>query len=198
MRKVDFDGLCGILREYRGRKVLLTFHSIGDRDGVGSAAALSSFFSDSVVATPDFITNNAKKMLEYVGYGARLDTRWRQGPRLARRSAPGWAACLARAATWPKILLASVVLVVMVKMTLGLLLNLPANHSVRGALIMKQRNLLFLTLQFLVGAACPRGYSARSNPTKSHSPPAGMGTFLWRRQGARRGGSGGRQHAFRN
>lgn len=83
MRKVDFDGLCGILREYRGRKVLLTFHSIGDRDGVGSAAALSSFFSDSVVATPDFITNNAKKMLEYVGYGARLDTRFREEADLA-------------------------------------------------------------------------------------------------------------------
>ncbi len=83
MRNVSFDELCNLFREYRDRKVLLTFHSIGDRDGVGSAAALSSFFANSVVATPDFITNNAKKMLEYVGYGRHLETRFHEDADLA-------------------------------------------------------------------------------------------------------------------
>jgi nanoRNase/pAp phosphatase (c-di-AMP/oligoRNAs hydrolase) len=83
MRNVSFKELCGALREYRDGKVLLTFHSIGDRDGVGSAAALSSYFTNSVVATPDFITNNAKKMLEYVGYDKHLETRFHEDADLA-------------------------------------------------------------------------------------------------------------------
>lgn len=83
MRKVAFKELCGILKEYKDRKVLLTFHSIGDRDGVGSAAALSSFFTNSIIATPDFITNNAKKMLEYVGRFGRLETRFHEDSDLA-------------------------------------------------------------------------------------------------------------------
>jgi len=83
MRNVAFDELCGVLREYKDKKVLLTFHSIGDRDGVGSAAALSSFFTNSVVATPDFITNNAKKMLEFVGYDRHLETRFHEDADLA-------------------------------------------------------------------------------------------------------------------
>lgn len=83
MRKLVFGELCDLLRKYRNRKVVLTFHSIGDRDGVGSAAALSSFFADAVVATPDFITNNAKKMLEYAGRGRRMETRFPEDADLA-------------------------------------------------------------------------------------------------------------------
>jgi nanoRNase/pAp phosphatase (c-di-AMP/oligoRNAs hydrolase) len=83
MRNVAFGELCSLLKEYRNRKVLLTFHSIGDRDGVGSAAALSSFFPNAVIATPDFITNNAKKMLEYVGRGKRIETRFHEDADLA-------------------------------------------------------------------------------------------------------------------
>jgi nanoRNase/pAp phosphatase (c-di-AMP/oligoRNAs hydrolase) len=83
MRKIPFAELCDLLAEYRDKKVLLTFHSIGDRDGVGSAAALSAFFTNSTIATPDFVTNNAKKMLEYVGRNGRLETRFREDSDLA-------------------------------------------------------------------------------------------------------------------
>ena len=83
MRNVAFSELCGILREYRDKKVLLTFHSIGDRDGVGSAVALASFFTEAAVVTPDFITNNAKKMLEYVGHDRRIEARFHEDADLA-------------------------------------------------------------------------------------------------------------------
>lgn len=63
MRAIGFDELCDLLKEYRDKRVVLTFHTIGDRDAVGSAVALSTFFPRSEVVTPDFITNNAKRML---------------------------------------------------------------------------------------------------------------------------------------
>ncbi|VVB77001.1 DHHA1 domain protein [uncultured archaeon] len=66
-RNLSFEELCAKLADYKGRKVALTFHSIGDRDGVGSATALAEYFDNAVVVTPDFITNNAKRMLEYTG-----------------------------------------------------------------------------------------------------------------------------------
>lgn len=78
-RVISFSELCSLLKEYRGMKVLLTFHSIGDRDGVGSAAALSEYFTDATVATPDFITNNAKRMLEHSGYGRRIGAEFPKG-----------------------------------------------------------------------------------------------------------------------
>jgi nanoRNase/pAp phosphatase (c-di-AMP/oligoRNAs hydrolase) len=66
MRAIGFDELCDLLKEYRDKRVVLTFHTIGDRDAVGSAVALSTFFPRSEVVTPDFITNNAKRMLSYL------------------------------------------------------------------------------------------------------------------------------------
>jgi bifunctional oligoribonuclease and PAP phosphatase NrnA len=67
MRKIDFAGLCEFVKEHKDSKVALTFHTIGDRDGVGSAVALSEYFKNASVVTPDFITNNAKRMLSYLG-----------------------------------------------------------------------------------------------------------------------------------
>ncbi|MEM3744700.1 MAG: DHH family phosphoesterase [Candidatus Micrarchaeaceae archaeon] len=52
---------------------MITFHSIGDRDGVGSAIALSTYLKNSTIVTPDFITNNAKHMLEAVGYTKKIE-----------------------------------------------------------------------------------------------------------------------------
>jgi nanoRNase/pAp phosphatase (c-di-AMP/oligoRNAs hydrolase) len=56
--------------------VVLTFHTIGDRDAVGSAAALSEYFSGSTLVTPDFITNNARRMLSYLNYSEKVTTRF--------------------------------------------------------------------------------------------------------------------------
>lgn len=71
-RIVNFETACRIISESRNRKALLTFHSVGDRDGVGSAMALSQCFNDYVVATPDFVTNNVKRMLSEIGYERKI------------------------------------------------------------------------------------------------------------------------------
>jgi nanoRNase/pAp phosphatase (c-di-AMP/oligoRNAs hydrolase) len=67
MRNLDFAGLCSFIKSHKDSKVALTFHTIGDRDGVGSAVALSEYFTGASVVTPDFITNNARRMLAYLG-----------------------------------------------------------------------------------------------------------------------------------
>jgi len=82
MRAINLDELCKELEAHRGKRVVLTFHTIGDRDAVGSAVALSSYFADATVFTPDFITNNARRMLAYVGYADRIKTQFPEGTEL--------------------------------------------------------------------------------------------------------------------
>ncbi len=82
MRVVALNELCDKLRVYKDKRVVLTFHTIGDRDAVGSAVALSAFFSKAQVVTPDFITNNAKRMLSYLGYSNRISSTLPEAPDL--------------------------------------------------------------------------------------------------------------------
>ncbi|MEM3247292.1 MAG: DHH family phosphoesterase [Candidatus Micrarchaeaceae archaeon] len=73
MALVGFDQILKLLEENKEKIFLITFHSIGDRDGVGSAIALSTYLKNSMIVTPDFITNNAKHMLEAVGYTKKIE-----------------------------------------------------------------------------------------------------------------------------
>ncbi|MCL5433371.1 MAG: DHH family phosphoesterase [Candidatus Marsarchaeota archaeon] len=68
MEIISFDALEFIVKEAerKGKKVLITFHSIGDSDSVASALALKNLFNNTVVATPDAITANAIRMLKAV------------------------------------------------------------------------------------------------------------------------------------
>ncbi|MGI0100701.1 MAG: DHH family phosphoesterase [Candidatus Micrarchaeaceae archaeon] len=68
MREIGFDTLRNTLDSNGGKKAIITFHSMGDTDSVSSAFALSRFFKDSSIATPDFITGNAKRILERLGF----------------------------------------------------------------------------------------------------------------------------------
>lgn len=72
MRAIAIDELCNELKKNRNKKAALTFHTIGDRDAVGSATALAEYFTDSTVVTPDFITNNARRMLGFLNYGSKV------------------------------------------------------------------------------------------------------------------------------
>jgi nanoRNase/pAp phosphatase (c-di-AMP/oligoRNAs hydrolase) len=81
-RAISFSELCGLLKERRNSEVILTFHAIGDRDGVGSAVALSEYFENATVATPDFLTSNAKRMLERSGYDRRIGAEFPKGKEL--------------------------------------------------------------------------------------------------------------------
>ncbi len=73
---ISFDQLLGLIKGYFNRDVLITFHSIGDRDAVGSAVALSEYMPHAVVATPDFLTNNARRMLSSVGYEKKISAKF--------------------------------------------------------------------------------------------------------------------------
>lgn len=64
MRQISFDSLIELLKESRGKRAFITFHSIGDTDAVSSALALMKLFDEVTVATPDFITGNSKRILE--------------------------------------------------------------------------------------------------------------------------------------
>lgn len=74
MRFISFEELCITVKSYIDSKILITFHSIGDRDAVGSAVALSECMHNAEVRTPDFLTNNAKRMLEFVGYDKKIES----------------------------------------------------------------------------------------------------------------------------
>ncbi|MGC8662303.1 MAG: DHH family phosphoesterase [Candidatus Micrarchaeia archaeon] len=68
MNVVGLSGVLDFLKSNENKNLLFTFHSIGDRDAVGSAIALSSYFKHVEVGAPDFITTNARRMLKEVGY----------------------------------------------------------------------------------------------------------------------------------
>ncbi len=71
MRQIkDIESLLGELAAHRSRRVLLTFHSMGDTDAIASAIALSRLMIKPTVATADTITSNAARMLRRSGHGA--------------------------------------------------------------------------------------------------------------------------------
>ena len=71
---LSFEELLKFFERNKNRRFLLTFHTIGDRDGVAASLGLSSIIKDSIVATPDYITNNAKHMLEKSGIDKEIGT----------------------------------------------------------------------------------------------------------------------------
>ncbi|MEM3212126.1 MAG: DHH family phosphoesterase [Candidatus Micrarchaeaceae archaeon] len=76
IKSISFDELLGLVSKYAQTDVLITFHSIGDRDAVGSAVALSEYMQNSIVAMPDFLTNNAKHMLASVDYEHKISAKF--------------------------------------------------------------------------------------------------------------------------
>jgi bifunctional oligoribonuclease and PAP phosphatase NrnA len=72
---IDLGQLAKIMKEHKDKTVVLTFHSLGDRDGVGAAVALSGYFSNATVITPDFITHNARKVLKKTGYTEEIPSK---------------------------------------------------------------------------------------------------------------------------
>lgn len=68
MERISIGALSSLIKENRDRRVLITFHSIGDTDSVASAVSLSGYFINAVVATPDIITANAARILRRAGF----------------------------------------------------------------------------------------------------------------------------------
>ena len=76
MELLDFRELSNTIKSFKGKRVTLTFHSVGDSDGVGAALALSFFFKNANVITPDFITHNARKLLQLAGYSEKIHAKF--------------------------------------------------------------------------------------------------------------------------
>ncbi len=76
---LSYSDLLEFLWKSKEKNILLTFHSIGDRDGVASAVGLSQLFPKSVIMAPDYITNNAKKMLQDAAYDIEIDSVFPEG-----------------------------------------------------------------------------------------------------------------------
>lgn len=74
MESIDFNELKSIIKENREKKVMLTFHSIGDSDSVSSAFTLMRYFRHATIAMPDVITYNSRKILEKLGFKQSLVT----------------------------------------------------------------------------------------------------------------------------
>ncbi len=75
MKEINFKSLKSIIEDNSNRKVLLTFHSIGDTDSISSAFALLKFFKRATIATPDFITGNSRRILEKLKFDEKLITK---------------------------------------------------------------------------------------------------------------------------
>ncbi len=69
MPVIDFSGLVSELAKIKDKRVMLTFHSIGDTDSLSSAIALSCIFKNSTIAAPDRLTRNAMRIMQKLGYG---------------------------------------------------------------------------------------------------------------------------------
>ncbi len=68
MKEIDFESLKSIVKSNRDKRVMLTFHSIGDTDSISSAFGLIKFFKNGKMAAPDFITGNSKRILDRLGF----------------------------------------------------------------------------------------------------------------------------------
>ena len=74
MQKLNYEGLKNFVSGTQQKKAIITFHSIGDRDSVASAFAISLIFKNSKIVSPDFITSNSSSMLKKLGYPAEIST----------------------------------------------------------------------------------------------------------------------------
>ncbi|MDE1856543.1 MAG: DHH family phosphoesterase [Candidatus Micrarchaeota archaeon] len=72
MQRIGFDDLKDLIIKARGRKVMITFHTMGDTDSVASAIALSEYLSDATIVTPDEVTSNSARIMKRLGYSERM------------------------------------------------------------------------------------------------------------------------------
>lgn len=68
MERINLESLKFLINENKDKRVLITFHSIGDSDSVSSAFGISKAFSNASIATPDIVTANALRILKKVGF----------------------------------------------------------------------------------------------------------------------------------
>ncbi len=75
MRRLkSIEELTKFITDRKYKNTLITFHSIGDRDCIGSSIPLSKIFKNVQISTPDFITKNSSKLLENLQLNNLINT----------------------------------------------------------------------------------------------------------------------------
>ncbi|MEM0201031.1 MAG: DHH family phosphoesterase [Candidatus Micrarchaeaceae archaeon] len=75
-RLKDIGELAEFIITRKDKKTLITFHSIGDRDCIGSSIPLSKVFENVKISTPDYITKNSLKLLENLSLNNKIDNNY--------------------------------------------------------------------------------------------------------------------------
>ncbi|MEM3841078.1 MAG: DHH family phosphoesterase [Candidatus Micrarchaeaceae archaeon] len=68
MMLLNWNELISEISSLNGKRIFITFHSVGDTDSVSSAFGLASLFSKATISSPDYITSNSKRILYAFGY----------------------------------------------------------------------------------------------------------------------------------
>ena len=74
-------GMPAIFASLKSRRTIITFHSLGDLDAVGSAIALQRFLGKkAIIAPPDRPSSTARKLLEYTGTQTTMFSELQRSP----------------------------------------------------------------------------------------------------------------------
>ncbi|MEM0106615.1 MAG: DHH family phosphoesterase [Candidatus Micrarchaeaceae archaeon] len=66
--KIAFEEVIKRIAALKGKKVMLTIHSLGDSDAIASAIALHELMPNSIISIPDTLTANATRILRKLGF----------------------------------------------------------------------------------------------------------------------------------
>ena len=73
MPNVSFKELKAELAKLNGKRVMVSFHSLGDTDAIASAIGIATILPGSVIAAPDKVTSNSLLKLHPLHcYGLQL------------------------------------------------------------------------------------------------------------------------------
>ncbi len=72
MEILSFDKLKELIAGIGKKRVMLTFHSVGDTDAVAAAYALKLYLDNASIVAPDRITANARHILERLGMSSEI------------------------------------------------------------------------------------------------------------------------------
>ena len=72
MPNVSFEELVGEIAKLKSKRVMISFHSLGDTDAIASAVGMSIVLHGSVIAAPDKATSNALRIMSKLGFDTSI------------------------------------------------------------------------------------------------------------------------------
>ena len=72
MPNVSFKDLRAELAKLNGKRVMVSFHSLGDTDAIASAIGIATILPGSVIASPDKVTSNSLRIMSKLGFDSTI------------------------------------------------------------------------------------------------------------------------------